>query len=109
FPTKPRVRESEGIEHGIDVVHANAVDEYICGRVVAHRNHHRGKTTKGDAGNAGCEPAYNVAVRYEVGRLHGVEIGKLQLALLRLEIEVGEDRNLDRAGLREDLILVEEE
>src|SRR4029077_2603935 len=62
FPTKPRVRESEGIEHGIDVVHANAVDEYICGRVVAHRNHHRGKVTKGDAVNAGCEPAYNVAV-----------------------------------------------
>ena len=41
--------------------------------------------------------------------LHGVEIGELQLALLRLEIEIGEHGDLDGAGLGEDFILVEEE
>jgi hypothetical protein len=49
------------------------------------------------------------AVGNQIGRLHRVQIGELELALLHLQIQIGQDRDLDRTGLGEDLVLVQEE
>ena len=45
----------------------------------------------------------------QIGRLHGVEIGELELALLRLQVQIGENRDLDGTGLGEDFVLVQKE
>src|ERR1035437_912222 len=54
-------------------------------------------------------PPMMSAVGNQIGRLHRVQIGELELALLHLQIQIGQDRDLDRTGLGEDLVLVQEE
>src|SRR6202040_2756416 len=101
---KAGVRQVERIEHGIDVLHAQAIDQHVGGGVVADRDHHRREIAQCDARDAGSETAHDVAVRDKVRGLHGVKIGELELALLRLTVEFAENSDLDRAGLCEDFV-----
>jgi len=98
------VREGERIEKSVDIVHADPVDQDVRGGVVADRNHHGGQVAKRELRGAGGEAVHDIAVLHQVGLLHGVDVGQLELALLCLAIELSKDSNLDRAGLREDLV-----
>jgi hypothetical protein len=109
FAAQASVRESKRIEHGVDVVQANAIDEHVRGGVVADCDHHGGKVAQCDAGYPGSESAHDVAVGDQIRRSHRVEIGKFEFSLLCLAVEFGEDRDLDGTGLGKDFILVEKE
>ena len=102
------VRKAERIEHGIHVLHADAVDEYVGRGVVADRDHHGRQIAQRDPRDAWCKPVHDVAVGNEVGSLHRVEIGQLQFALLGLQVEIGQHRDLDGTGLGEDFVFVQE-
>ncbi len=83
FAAQAGVGEAERVEHGVHVLHADAVDQDVGRGVVADCDHHRGQVAQGDARYAGRQSVHDVAVGDQVGRLHGVEIGELELALLR--------------------------
>ena len=98
------MRKSKRVEHGVDILHANAVEENIGGRVVTDGDHHGGEIAKRNSRDARSEAAHDIAVRNQVRGPHGVKIGQLQLALLRLKIEIRKHCNFDGTGLRKDLV-----
>ncbi len=80
----------------------------FVGGIVADGNHHRGQVAQREARDARGQSAHDVAVGNEIGRLHRVQIGELELALLHLQVQIGEHRDLDGAGLGEDFVFVQE-
>ena len=80
----------------------------LVGGVVADGDHHGGEVAQRDAGYAGRQTVHDVAVGNEIRGLHRVEVGELQLALLRLQVKVGEDCDLDGTCLGEDFVFMQE-
>ncbi len=108
FPAQPGMGQAERVEHGVDVRHADAVDEDIGRGVVADCDHHGGEIAQRDARDAWSQSVHDVAVGNKVGRLHGVEIRQLELALLRLQVKIGQDGDLNGAGLREHFVFMQQ-
>src|SRR5581483_7810822 len=100
--------QAECIHQRIYVVHSNPVDQNIGGGVVADRHHHGGEVAIRDTRYAGSEAEHDRTVGHHVGRVDGINVGQLQLALLSLMIELGEHRHLNTAGLGKDFIRAQE-
>ncbi len=64
--------ETKRIKHGVDILHAEAIDEHIGSGVIADRDHHGGEIAQSNASDAGCEAAHDIAVGDQIGGLHGV-------------------------------------
>src|SRR6266700_3102330 len=92
------MRQAERIEQRVHVFHADAVDDDIGGGVVAHGNHQRGNVANREPCHAGSQRAGDAASANEIRRLQCVEAAKVDLALLRLMIQLREYCDLDGAG-----------
>ena len=96
------------IQHGVHVLHAGPIDQYIGCAVVTYRHHHGGQVAQGEPRDTGREPQHDVAAGDQVVLAHSVFIHQLELALLGLEVKLGQHCNFDGTGLGHDLVAIHE-
>jgi len=67
-----RVGEAKRVKHGIDILHADSIDEHVRCGIIADGDHHRRQIAQRKPRDAGREPSHDVAVGNQIGRLHGI-------------------------------------
>ncbi len=101
--------QAQRIEQRIHILHAHAIDQDIGRAIVADCDHHGRQIAQRDARDSGSEPAHDGTVWNQIGSLHRVHVGELQLAGLRLTIKFSQHGCLDGTGLRENFVAMQNE
>src|SRR5262245_25956076 len=107
FAAKAGVSQAEGVEKGIDVVHADSIDEDVGHGIVGDGDHKGGNVAKSEFCYARSKSAGDAAAADKVGFLESVDFVEIKFALLGLTKEFSEDGDFDGAGGGKDFVGVQ--